>query len=130
MNFLEQPEFRRIFTVLTPERIVSELRSPTTTERPIECHGINKPSSFKLQQILLRGVKILLGKNTVKAALSADRTVEIQLFDSGEAEARYYFKGKLMRKCRQATHDKICIMGGTRESEEAWFVAVSRERPD
>jgi len=66
----------------------------------------------------------------VKAALSADRTVEIQLFDSGEAEARYYFKGKLMRKCRQATHDKICIMGGTRESEESWFVAVSRDKTD
>jgi len=39
-------------------------------------------------------------------------------------------KGKLLRKCRQATHDKICIMGGTRETDESWFVAVSREKLD
>jgi hypothetical protein len=65
-----------------------------------------------------------------KARLSADRTVEIQLFDSGEAETRVYFQGKLLRKCRQATHDKICIMGGTRETDESWFVAVSRLKPD
>jgi hypothetical protein len=66
----------------------------------------------------------------VKTQLSADRTVEIQLLESGEAEARLYFQGKLLRKCRQATHDKICIMGGTRETDESWFVAVSREKPD
>jgi hypothetical protein len=67
---------------------------------------------------------------SAKARLSSDREIEIELFDSGLAETRVYFQGKLQRKCRQATHDKICIMGGTRDAEESWFVAVSREMPE
>jgi hypothetical protein len=74
-------------------------------------------------------VTVAAGK-PARARLSADREVEISLLDSGASEARYYSKGELVRKCRQATHDKLCIMGGTRENDESWFVVVKREEAE
>jgi hypothetical protein len=71
---------------------------------------------------------VVPGKSA-RTRLSADREVEIRLLDSGESEARYYSKGELVRKCRQAAHDKLCIMGGTRENDESWFVVLKREKP-
>jgi len=65
-----------------------------------------------------------------KTKLSSDREVEICLLDSGDSEARVYWKGKLLRRCRQATHDPICIMGGTREKEDSWFVVVRRSKSE
>jgi len=64
----------------------------------------------------------------VRSRLSSDREVEVQLLTSGEYEARMYSKGKLMRKCRHS-REKVCIMGGTRENDESWFVVVEREGP-
>jgi hypothetical protein len=63
-----------------------------------------------------------------RAKLSSDREVEIRLLDSGDSEARVYWKGKLLRRCRQAAHDKFCIMGGSREKEDSWFVVVRRAK--
>ena len=74
-------------------------------------------------------VSVAPGKSA-RTKVSAEREVEIHLLDSGASEARYYSKGELVRKCRQATHDKLCIMGGTRENDESWFVVVKREKPE
>lgn len=85
--------------------------------------GFRWASYWEVSRVALK----VAGDQPVRSRLSPDREVEVQLLPSGEYEARMYWKGKLLRKCRHA-HEGVCIMGGTRENDESWFVVVEREK--
>jgi len=61
--------------------------------------------------------------------LSADREVEIDLRKPAEPEIRLYTQGVLSRKCRDSLKTGMCIMGGTRDNDESWFVVIRRDPP-
>ena len=64
-----------------------------------------------------------------RVRLSAAREVEIDLRKPTEPEVRLFTQGVLSRKCRESLKTGMCIMGGTRENEESWFVVIRRDPP-
>ena len=67
---------------------------------------------------------VVVGK-IVRVRLSADREIDIVRHSVSETEVRLYQKGVLAQKSRRSTHNGRWIMGGTRENDESWFIAVT-----
>ena len=65
-----------------------------------------------------------------RVRLSPEREIELELRGGGESEIRLYTAGKLVQKSKQSLESRMCIMGGTRENNESWFVVIRRDKPD
>jgi hypothetical protein len=68
------------------------------------------------------------GKAT-RVRLSDERELEIEPMEDGRLETRLHRGGKLVRKATHLSHQKMIIMGGDANGNDAWFVVVRREMP-
>ena len=67
---------------------------------------------------------------TTKVKLSDSRDVHLSLLNASEVEIKVYRANQLTQKCRQSIQEKMAIVGGEREKDEAWFVVVRPDKPD
>ena len=75
-------------------------------------------------EVAMVQTNIAVGK-IVRVRLSADREIDIVRHSVSETEVRLYQKGVLAQKSRRSTQNGRWIMGGTRENDESWFIAVT-----
>ena len=73
--------------------------------------------------------KLKVGQaKVIKGRVTPERDVEIELIDGQTMEVRLYQDGRLSRAARQPI-SQMCILGGDRQKDEAWFIVVRRDKP-
>ena len=66
---------------------------------------------------------------TTKVALANHRSLEIERLKSGELEVRLFRRSGLVTKTRQASNERMAILGGEEEGKESFFVVVRPDEP-
>jgi hypothetical protein len=61
--------------------------------------------------------------------MAPDRTLELELADTGILELRSYRKGKPTTKTRVSVADKLTVLGGDSNESDGWFLVVRRDKP-
>jgi hypothetical protein len=64
-----------------------------------------------------------------KVRLQGERDVAISFKSPTEMEVRLYRDGRLVRKAQRSLKQRMTIMGGDSNQNEAWFVVVRRDKP-
>ena len=75
-----------------------------------------------------RAAVIVAPGKVTRIKLGAEREVEVDL-NKSDPEVRLFTNGVLSRRCRDSLRSGMCIMGGTRDNDESWFVVVRRDPP-
>jgi hypothetical protein len=61
--------------------------------------------------------------------MSSRREVEISLAPAQQMTISIYTDGKLTRRRTQPLDTPLCIAGGDKEEDQAWFIVVRRDNP-
>jgi hypothetical protein len=96
------------------------------TELGRRLHGVFRWKNY--WEIKRQCMTLSAGK-TVRARLSSNREVEINLPQPQEMVVCIYVDGKLVRKRRQAVHTRFYITGGDNDGAQSWFIVVRRDKP-
>ncbi|HEY6167949.1 MAG TPA: hypothetical protein VI454_07920 [Verrucomicrobiae bacterium] len=74
------------------------------------------------------GVAVSKGQSR-RVQLGSDRELRIRVTPDARVELQHYWKGELRRKFVRELDDKMCIFGGDRGDNDAWFIVVRRDKP-
>jgi hypothetical protein len=89
-------------------------------------HGVFRWKNY--WEIKRQCITLSAGK-AVRARMSSDREVEIQLPKPEEMIVCIYVDGKLVRRRQQAVQTRFYITGGDNEGTESWFIVVRKDKP-
>jgi hypothetical protein len=79
-------------------------------------------------EVARQEISVEPGKIT-KTLLAKDREVVVTYKSPTELIVRLYRQGELVRKAERGLNQKMTIMGGDANDQEAWFVVVRRDKP-
>ncbi len=99
---------------------------PIGTDLNRRLHGVFRWKNY--WEIKRQRVTLNAGK-AVRARISPDREVEINLAKPEEMVVCIYTDGKLIRMRHQAIQTRFYITGGDNDGAQSWFIVVRRDNP-